>query len=80
MGETKEPTFEEAFAQLEETVRRLEEGGLPLEEALTLYEQGMKLAALCTEQLDQAELRVRQLMPTPDDELIAEPFEGWQES
>ena len=39
----KTPSFEEAFAQLEELVEKLEEGGLPLEEAVTLYERGMAL-------------------------------------
>jgi len=80
MNPTEPLTFEEAYAQLEATVRRLEEGGLSLEESLALYERGMELAALCTEQLDQAELRVRQLLPSPTGEMIAEPFEGWQES
>ena len=79
MSETSKLSFEEAFAQLEETVRRLEEGNLPLEEALALYERGMELAALCTERLDQAELRVRRLIPTPEGDLSTEPFEEWQE-
>ncbi len=80
MEEKEKLTFDEAFSQLEEAVRRLEEGGLTLEESLALYERGMELAALCAERLDQAELRVRQLMPAPDGELTAEPFEGWQDS
>jgi exodeoxyribonuclease VII small subunit len=95
MSQTEPLTFEEAYAQLEATVRRLEEGGLPLEESLALYERGMELATLCTEQLDQAELRVRQLLPSPSGEpvlpalaarpgwpgtgMTAEPFGGWQE-
>jgi len=59
----EELTFEEAFAELEETVRRLEAGGLTLEESLALYERGQALAARCNHQLDQAELKVRQLTP-----------------
>jgi len=55
--------FEEALAELEETVRRLEAGGLALEESLALYERGQALIARCGQQLDQAELRVRQLTP-----------------
>jgi exodeoxyribonuclease VII small subunit len=54
-------SFEEAFRCLEETVARLEEGGLPLEEALALYEEGMRLAQGCQELLDQAELRITRL-------------------
>lgn len=58
---TERPTFEAAFEQLEAGVRRLEAGGLPLEEAITVYEETMRLAAVCQELLDGAELRVRQL-------------------
>lgn len=61
MKKIEELTFEQAFAELEETVRRLEAGGLTLEESLALYERGQALAAYCNAQLDQAELRVRQL-------------------
>jgi exodeoxyribonuclease VII small subunit len=56
-------TFEAAFSELEETVRRLEEGDLLLEESIVLFERGQLLAAYCTARLDNAELRVRQLMP-----------------
>lgn len=56
-----ELTFEEAFSELEETVRRLEAGGLTLEESLALYERGQALATHCGRHLDQAELRMRQL-------------------
>lgn len=61
MKKIEELTFEQAFAELEETVRRLEAGGLTLEESLALYERGQALAAYCNARLDQAELRVRQL-------------------
>ncbi len=57
----EEMTFESAFAQLEEIVGKLEAGDLALDEALALYEQGQKLAAFCSAQLDQAELKVQQL-------------------
>lgn len=54
-------TFEEAFAQLEEILRRLEEGGLSLEESVALFERGMALARYCEQELDKAELKVSQL-------------------
>ena len=57
----KTPSFEDAFAQLEELVQRLEDGGLPLEESVTLYERGMALVKQCEAELDKAELRVSQL-------------------
>lgn len=64
--------FEEAFAALEEIVRRLEGGELPLEEALALYERGMALAQHCQSLLDRAELRVTRLAeeagPVPGEE------------
>jgi exodeoxyribonuclease VII small subunit len=56
-------TFEKAFAELEETVHKLEGGGLTLEESLALYERGQALAARCNAQLDQAELKVQKLSP-----------------
>ena len=63
MSEIENLTFEQAFAELEETVQKLEAGGLTLEESLTLFERGQALAALCNVQLDEAELQVRQLSP-----------------
>ncbi len=59
--ELKDLSFEEAFAELETTVQRLEAGELTLEEAITLYERGMRLARRCNEALDAAELQVQQL-------------------
>lgn len=53
--------FEASLTQLEERVRRLEAGDLPLEEALALYEQGVELARDCHEQLEEAEQRVAAL-------------------
>jgi exodeoxyribonuclease VII small subunit len=53
--------FEDALARLEERVRRLESGELPLAEALDLYEQGVELARTCHEQLEEAEQRVAAL-------------------
>lgn len=71
MKPVEELTFEEAFTELEETVRKLEAGGLTLEESLALYERGQALAARCNAQLDAAQLRIVQL--TPDGE--ESPFE-----
>lgn len=57
-------SFEEAFNELEQTVHKLEEGELNLEETIALFERGIELARFCNEQLDQAELKVRQLLPS----------------
>jgi exodeoxyribonuclease VII small subunit len=63
MEDIENLTFEQAFAELEETVRKLEAGGLTLEESLGLFERGQALATRCNAQLDQAELKLRQLSP-----------------
>lgn len=75
MGEA-ELTFEQAFGQLEEVVRQLESGDLPLEQALALFEKGMRLAKLCELRLDQAEQKVRQLTGVGATGPLLEPFEG----
>jgi exodeoxyribonuclease VII small subunit len=54
-------TFEQAFAELEESVRTLEKGDLPLEESLALFERGQQLAAYCGKMLDSAELKIEQV-------------------
>ena len=54
-------SFEESFSQLEETVRKLEAGQLPLDQATGLFEEGMKLARRCNELLSSAELKVSRL-------------------
>ena len=54
-------SFEEAFERLEAAVAALQDGQMPLERALQLYEEGMKLAKHCNELLQKAELRVQQL-------------------
>ena len=56
-----ELTFEQALASLDQAVRALEAGDLPLDEATRLYERGMKLARTCNEMLASAELRVTQI-------------------
>lgn len=54
-------SFEEAFRLLEEKVQALEAGGLTLEKATQLFEEGMRLARLCNELLSSAELKVTRL-------------------
>ena len=69
MSKEKQPDaekmiFEEAYAELEETVQKLEAGSLPLAEALALYQRGMALAKQCNVQLDKAELTIKTLAPS----------------
>lgn len=63
--------FDQALAELQETVRRLEEGGLPLEEAITLYERGVALHERCSRLLGDAELRVQRLVERSSGEVVA---------
>jgi exodeoxyribonuclease VII small subunit len=55
-------TFDEALAELQVTVAALEEGGLPLERTLELYERGVLLHERCARLLGDAEMRVRRLV------------------
>ena len=58
----EEMNFEQAFKELQELVGALEAGDLPLEESLRLFERGQGLAGRCNELLEQAELRLKQLV------------------
>ncbi|MGM0545619.1 MAG: exodeoxyribonuclease VII small subunit [Bacteroidota bacterium] len=58
--ETKErPSFEEALKRLEEIVNELEDESISLEQSIDLYEEGIKLSKICTETLEEAELRIQ---------------------
>ncbi len=70
----KSPDFEQALADLELVVERLEHGELPLEDALKQFERGIELARACQLALQQAEQKVEILLQkTPDAE--PQPFE-----
>ena len=77
MAEEKR-TFEQAMGRLEEIVKRLEQGDAPLEEALTLFEEGTRLLGGCSAQLDSAEQKVRKLLAGPDGQPVEGPFEEGQ--
>jgi exodeoxyribonuclease VII small subunit len=58
----KAPDFEQALAELEAVVERLEHGELPLEDALKQFERGIELARSCRAALKQAEQKVEVLL------------------
>ena len=58
MAAEKKPSYEEARAELVEVVQKLEAGGTTLEESLSLWERGEKLATICQEWLDGARERL----------------------
>lgn len=55
------PTFEQAEAELRQIVERLESGQVSVDEALTLWERGEELYAICRQRLDSAEGKVEEL-------------------
>lgn len=57
----KAKTFEESIKELEEIISLLESGEAPLDEAVSLFEKGMKISAKCHEQLEKAEEKIRLL-------------------
>ncbi len=68
-------SFEEAYERLERAVAALQDGQMPLEEALRHYEEGMKLAQYCNTLLQKAELRVQQLSVNSDGLIVVQPLE-----
>ncbi|BDC52348.1 exodeoxyribonuclease 7 small subunit [Bryobacterales bacterium F-183] len=71
---TTPPSFETGLKELEDIVKEMESGDLPLERALALFERGMNLSGACRKQLEEAETRVEILMQRGN-KVIAKPFE-----
>ena len=59
-------SFEQALKALEDVVRRLETGEVPLEESIDLYERGEQLRKLCQARLDTAQARIEKIVAGPD--------------
>ena len=70
----KKATFEEKIARLEEIVAALEKGDAPLADSLALFEEGTKLIAECSGQLETAEQTVVKLMKGSDGTPVKQPF------
>ncbi|PYU93722.1 MAG: exodeoxyribonuclease VII small subunit [Acidobacteria bacterium] len=71
----KAASFEKNLERMDAIVHQLEEADLPLEKALQLYEEGMKLSQVCHKQLEEAEGRVEILRKKAGGQVVAEPFE-----
>ena len=67
-------SIETAMKRLEEIVRTMERGELPLEESLKLFEEGTALVRSCTKQLDEAEMKIVKLMKGSDGTPIEQEF------
>ncbi|MCD5323512.1 MULTISPECIES: exodeoxyribonuclease VII small subunit [Pontibacillus] len=61
-AQQEELSFEEAMKQLEQIVEKLEEGDVPLEKAITYYQDGMKLSKVCNDKLNNVEKQMQQIM------------------
>lgn len=75
MSDMAERSFEQAWAELEGILERLERGDLTLDESVALFERGRALAAHCQQLLDRAELRVRELSGVTEEDGDAAPAE-----
>ncbi len=71
----QELSFEQSLARLDEIVRHLEKGDLPLNDSLSLFEEGTGLIRRCGTMLDEAEQKVVKLKKGPDRQPQELPFE-----
>jgi exodeoxyribonuclease VII small subunit len=74
-NEQQTRTFEASLEALEQIVRELEQGDLPLEKSLELFEQGIRLSRECQERLSQAERRIEVLLRDNQGRTVVTPFE-----
>ena len=61
MSEMERPSFEQALEELEGIVQRLEQEEVSLEESIELYQKGVKLSKKCSEILEKAELKIKEV-------------------
>ncbi len=73
-------SFEKSLKQLEQIVRELESGNLPLEKAMKKFEEGVKLSKYCSEKLDETEKKISVLLRDNKGDITEEPFMPENES
>lgn len=73
MEKQNEMNFEQAMARLEQIVRSLESGSSPLDESLSLFEEGVGLVKLCNSKLAEAEQKIK-ILVTADGEVVEKDF------
>ena len=71
----KDKTFEENMERLEQIVRAMERGDVPLEESLKLFREGTALVEACGKLLDEAELQVKKIATAADGSPVEEAFD-----
>lgn len=67
-------TFEASMARLEQIVRSMERGDVPLEESLKLFQEGTELVRSCQKLLDEAQMQVKMILTAPDGSPVEEDF------
>ena len=73
--EVSEMSFEQSIDALEALVKRLEDGGIDLDESLRIYEQAVALRDHCRSILEDGERRIRKIMESADGTVREEPFD-----
>lgn len=68
-------TFEQNMQRLEQIVRAMERGDVPLEESLKLFQEGTALVERCGKLLDDAELQVKTIVAAADGSPLEQPFQ-----
>ena len=68
-------TFEQNMQRLEQIVRAMERGDVPLEESLKLFQEGTELVRSCEKLLDNAQMQVNKIMTAPDGSPVEEVFQ-----
>ena len=67
--------FESSMQRLEQIVRSMERGEVPLEESLNLFKEGTELVKNCSKLLEEAQLQVKKIMTAPDGSPVEEDFD-----
>ena len=76
-GDISQMSFEDALRALEDVVRKLESGEVPLDDSISLYERGEALRKHCQARLDAAQARIEKIVAGPDGKAVGmEPFEA----
>ena len=65
-------TFEQSMQRLEQIVRAMERGDVPLEESLKLFQEGTQLVRSCSQLLDNAQLQIQKVLTAPDGSPVME--------
>jgi exodeoxyribonuclease VII small subunit len=68
-------TFEQAMKQLEQIVEALESGDLPLEKAISKFEEGIQLSKFCSNMLDETERKITILTQGQEGDISEKPFQ-----